>query len=102
MGSMSSYRLKSALQRYCTIDEPAGDSRGLAAQPSEIGEWGSASPSRKREIFSLLAGKNAGACKKSVSLDARGVSLHETQHQNRRSAPLFPTPVAKILPPAMS
>ncbi|WP_339689128.1 DUF1289 domain-containing protein [uncultured Parasphingorhabdus sp.] len=46
--------MKSPCNDICTIDRPSGLCVGCGRSLSEIAEWGSASPSRKREIFSLL------------------------------------------------
>ncbi|WP_339825096.1 DUF1289 domain-containing protein [uncultured Parasphingorhabdus sp.] len=49
--------MKSPCNDICTIDRPSGLCMGCGRSLSEIGEWGSASPSRKREIFALLPGR---------------------------------------------
>ncbi|WP_447526076.1 DUF1289 domain-containing protein [Parasphingorhabdus sp. NYA22] len=49
--------MKSPCNDICTIDRPSGLCVGCGRSLSEIAEWGSASPGRKREIFSLLPGR---------------------------------------------
>ncbi|MEH6828186.1 DUF1289 domain-containing protein [Parasphingorhabdus sp.] len=63
--------MKSPCNDICTIDEPSGLCVGCGRSLSEIGEWGSASPNRKREIFSLLP-ERMQALAKSRRLDSRG------------------------------
>ncbi|WP_082788201.1 DUF1289 domain-containing protein [Sphingorhabdus sp. M41] len=46
--------MKSPCTDICTIDRSSRLCVGCGRSLSEIGEWGSASPSRQREILSLL------------------------------------------------
>ncbi|WP_089133286.1 DUF1289 domain-containing protein [Sphingorhabdus sp. SMR4y] len=46
--------MKSPCNDICTIDRPSGLCVGCGRSLAEIGEWGSASSCRQREILSLL------------------------------------------------
>ncbi|WP_417593592.1 DUF1289 domain-containing protein [Parasphingorhabdus sp.] len=56
--------MKSPCNDICTIDRPTGLCIGCGRSLSEIGEWGSASSDRKREILAMLPARMQALGKK--------------------------------------